>query len=56
MLWFICVVLSEFFFFKNAARAEIQKIEDEKSRLEDEIAKGSGIKSSKAKNELVFLF
>jgi uncharacterized protein YdcH (DUF465 family) len=36
----------------NAARAEIQKIEDEKSRLEDEIAKGSGIKSSKAKNEL----
>eukprot|EP01102_Stenamoeba_stenopodia_P017347 TRINITY_DN619_c0_g2_i1.p1 TRINITY_DN619_c0_g2~~TRINITY_DN619_c0_g2_i1.p1 ORF type:complete len:271 (-),score=114.81 TRINITY_DN619_c0_g2_i1:165-893(-) len=38
----------------NAAKREIQKIEDEKNRLEDEAA-GSGLKSVKAKNELAQL-
>jgi len=38
----------------NAARSEIQKIEDEKSRLEEESSQ-SGIKGARAKNELAQL-
>jgi len=39
----------------NAAKREIQKIENEKNRLEEEIEKSTGIKSSKAKAELAQL-
>eukprot|EP00026_Physarum_polycephalum_P010580 Phypoly_transcript_10746.p1 GENE.Phypoly_transcript_10746~~Phypoly_transcript_10746.p1 ORF type:complete len:244 (-),score=59.42 Phypoly_transcript_10746:451-1182(-) len=39
----------------NAARSEIQKIENEKERLEADIESGGGLKAAKAKNELAQL-